>query len=235
MENRGILIAFEGVDGAGKTTQVTNLEAYLKSIGEDVIRSKEPTDGPWGQKIRNSAQMGRLPVNEELHAFVEDRKEHIANIVGPALKAGKIVILDRYFYSTIAYQGVRGADVHEISRDMISQFPVPDLVFLIDVPAEVGISRVREGRGETPNQFEMLDKLRASREAFLSLAATHKNITEVNGCEPIETVRAKILSTLLEGILKARYCAKSYGCDDVLLCGPRLNNECQWVDAMKAR
>jgi dTMP kinase len=66
------------------------------------VRSKEPTDGPWGQKIRQSAQTGRMSVEDELHAFTEDRKEHVRDLILPALTAGKAVVLDRYFYSTIA-------------------------------------------------------------------------------------------------------------------------------------
>ena len=73
-EKRGLLIAFEGVDGAGKTTQVKLLAEFMERIGEPVVRSKEPTDGPWGQKIRASAASVRMPPRDELEAFVEGLK-----------------------------------------------------------------------------------------------------------------------------------------------------------------
>ena len=105
--DRGLLIAFDGIDGASKTTQVALLADFLASKGE-TIRSKEPTDGKWGQIIRNAAANGRLPLEEELRVLIEDRKEHVRDLILPALSKGKAVILDRYFYSTIAYQGSRG-------------------------------------------------------------------------------------------------------------------------------
>src|SRR5688572_19594551 len=89
MEHNGILVAVEGIDGAGKTTQVRMLEERLRLAGMDVVASKEPTDGKWGRKVRQSATTGRLPLEEETEAFVEDRKEHVANLVVPSLEAGK--------------------------------------------------------------------------------------------------------------------------------------------------
>src|SRR5207253_402183 len=103
----GILIAIEGIDGAGKTTQVARLCKALEAVGETVVRSKEPTNGPHGRRVRESAQNGRLDPHEELATFLDDRREHVATVIGPALGRGEIVILDRYFYSTIAYQGPR--------------------------------------------------------------------------------------------------------------------------------
>ena len=101
----GTLIAMEGIDGAGKTTQVDLLVEFLRSAGVRVVRSKEPTDGPWGKKIRHSAANGRMTLEQEIEAFVDDRKEHVQNVIAPALNDGQTVVLDRYFYSTIAYQG----------------------------------------------------------------------------------------------------------------------------------
>lgn len=168
----GLLIAIEGIDGAGKTTQVGLLEEFLRGHGVDVVRSKEPTDGPWGRKIRESAATGRMSLEDELAAFIEDRREHVRDVITPALDAGKVIILDRYFYSTIAYQGSRGGNVEEIKQQMIDEFPFPNMTFLIDVPADVGLTRVREGRGESPNQFEQMGTLQRCRDVFLKLAQT---------------------------------------------------------------
>lgn len=232
-EDKGTLIAFEGIDGAGKTTQVELLAAFLDSIGEPFIRSKEPTDGVWGQKIRRSAAEGRMSLDEELHAFIEDRKQHLEQKILPALAAGQVVILDRYFYSTIAYQGSRGGDVDAIAARMRELAPTPDAVVLLDAAPEIGLTRIFEGRGETPNAFEHIDNLRAVRRAFLHLAQHDLAITVIDGTPSLKHVQGKIMSLLLEGALKARYCAKPYGCDG-FICGYRFNNECQWVKVLHA-
>lgn len=233
---RGLLIAIEGIDGAGKTTQVEMLTRFLRDHGDTVIRSKEPTEGPWGKMIRDGAAKGRLPVDEELAAFIEDRREHVRDIIAPGLAAGSVVILDRYFYSTIAYQGVRGAPVADVTRSMVDQFPIPDVVFLIDVNANIGLSRVSVSRGDVPNAFETADNLRLTRALFREIyeSGDHKNIVLINGTASIDRVHSQILRTLLEGPLKPRYCAKSYGCDDAYLCGPRITGECQWANMCQA-
>ncbi len=126
--------------------------------------SREPTDGRWGRLLRESAVSGRMSLEEELHAFEEDRKEHVAAVIRPALEAGKIVILDRYFYSTIAYQGARGADVAEVRARMEAQFPIPDAVFILDAEPRLGVQRIAESRGGTPDHFEdreYLERVRA--------------------------------------------------------------------------
>src|SRR5262249_15628614 len=156
----GLLIAVEGIDGAGKTTQVEFLTEFFTSAGVSVVRSKEPTDGVWGQKIRQSAANGRMALEEELQAFVEDRKEHVREKIGPALSRGATVILDRYFYSTIAYQGSRGGDIDAITDRVLKSAPEPDIVLLLDVPPEVGLSRIAQGRGDTPNAFETVNNLK---------------------------------------------------------------------------
>lgn len=128
--HRGILVAIEGIDGAGKTTQVAMLRDALTSAGEVPVVSKEPTNGKWGRVIRESASAGRLPPDDELAAFVNDRTEHVASVVAPALHDGRVVILDRYFYSSIAYQGSRGASVEHVKALMEGKFPIPDAVFI---------------------------------------------------------------------------------------------------------
>jgi dTMP kinase len=166
---RGLLIAIEGIDGAGKTTQARELAAALTRAGVPYITTKEPTGGPWGAKIRSSAQTGRLPIEEELAAFLADRREHVEQLINPALTAGTTVIIDRYYPSTVAYQGARGLDPDELLR--INAFaPKPDVLLILDVPPQVGLGRVRS-RGDVADLFEKEDELTRAREIFLKLAA----------------------------------------------------------------
>jgi len=197
----GILIAFEGIDGAGKTTQVELLTQLLVSRGEHVVRSKEPTDGVWGRKIRASATSGRMSLADELNAFIEDRKEHVQNLIRPTLASGGIVILDRYYFSTIAYQGARGANVDELREQMLRIAPPPDVVFLIDLDPQVGLSRISDSRGDVPNDFERLEPLTMIRRIFLDLAATDPTIRTIDGSQAVEQVHQDVKNCLLQDVL----------------------------------
>jgi dTMP kinase len=203
----GILIAVEGIDGAGKTTQVELLVQFLEKAGQCVLRSKEPTDGYWGQIIRRSAANGRLSVAEELTAFMEDRKQHLQEKILPALALGQTVVLDRYYYSTAAYQGVRRGNVEEILSKVLESAPEPDVVLLLDVPPEVGFARISDKRKETPNAFEGIDNLRAVRAVFLQLSNARQRICVIDGSKTIADVHLSVLTTLVNGVLKNRGCA----------------------------
>lgn len=228
--NRGILIAVEGIDGAGKTTQVDLLASFLIESGETVIKSKEPTGGTWGQIIRQSAAEGRLSLEDELTAFIEDRKEHVKALIEPSLEEGKTVILDRYFYSTIAYQGARGGDAESIKREMNLIAPEPDVVLILDVPAELGVMRIGQRDG-VANHFEDLDNLRAVRKVFLGM--TGQNISIIDGSPSVQIVQQSILDSLLKGALYQRHCAKHWGCDDPFNCIYRQTDSCRWALMVK--
>lgn len=223
----GILIVVDGIDGAGKTTQIQRLANALTQAGETVIQSKEPTDGVWGRQLRKSAQLGRLSLDDELALFIKDRREHVETVINPSLAAGHIVLLDRYFYSTIAYQGSRGANVSVIRDQMYADFPSPDATFFIDVLPEVGLNRISQLRGEVPNHFERLDLLIAIREVFLALHKQDDSIYLIDGHPNPDVVFHDICHVLLETALKKKRCAKSYGCD-VFNCAFRATGECKW-------
>lgn len=169
MNPHGLFIVLEGIDGTGKSTQARWLAEWLREQGREVIASREPTDGPWGAKIRATAATGRLSPEDELTYFLNDRREHVEQLIAPALAAGKVVILDRYYFSTMAYQGSRGVDPAEIRRQNEAFAPVPDLLFLLDLDVETALSRIG-GRGDTANEFEKADSLAKCREVFLGLA-----------------------------------------------------------------
>ncbi|MGE0609167.1 MAG: dTMP kinase [Pirellulales bacterium] len=197
----GTLIAVEGIDGVGKTTQVRLLRQVLAERGADLVCSREPTDGKWGKLIRESALTGRLTLPEELQAFINDRQEHTDKVIRPALERGAIVLLDRYYFSTIAYQGSRGADVAELAAQMQRQFYQPQAVLLIDCDPAVSLVRIRETRGDIPNEFERADLLAAAREVFLQLAAADPSIHVLDGHRSVELVHSAIVSLLTNGAL----------------------------------
>ncbi|HEY1120571.1 MAG TPA: dTMP kinase [Haloferula sp.] len=165
----GLFIVLEGIDGTGKSTQSRQLAEWFREQGREVIASREPTDGPWGAKIRATAATGRLSPEEELDYFLKDRREHVEQLIAPALAAGKVVILDRYYFSTMAYQGSRGVDPAEIRRQNEAFAPVPDLLFILDLDVDTALTRIG-GRGDTANEFEKAESLAKCREIFLSLA-----------------------------------------------------------------
>lgn len=230
----GLLIAVEGIDGSGKTTQVQLLTEFFQAAGQTVVRSKEPTDGPWGRMIRQSASTGRMSLDRELAAFIADRKEHVKDKIAPALARGETVILDRYFYSTIAYQGARGKDTEQLLAMMLEIAPKPDAVILLDVPAAIGLGRIEEGRGETPNAFEDKKNLQAARQIFLQLATTQPNIIRIDGTPSVPFVQWTILDSLLNGVLKTLHCAKHWGCADPYNCAYRITGTCQWAQMVAA-
>jgi dTMP kinase len=157
--NGGVFIVFEGLDGAGKTTQVQLLCKRLSRVGYEVVSLKEPTNGPWGQKIRRMAQEGRHDVapETELAWFLKDRRQDVEQNIRPALARGQIVVLDRYYFSTMAYQGARGFDPEDIQHRNEAFAPPPDLLLLLDIPPAQGLARLQQER--SPDNFEQLDYL----------------------------------------------------------------------------
>ncbi len=226
-ENNGVLIVVDGIDGAGKTTQVNMLSDLLRSVGQTVLTSKEPTDGVWGAKIRATAVTGRLSLEEELEAFIKDREEHLEQKVIPALSDGQIVILDRYFYSTIAYQGIRSADVEELERKVRKTAMEPDAVFVIDLDPEIAALRITKRDGK-PNEFEKLDDQIQIRKIFKKLDEVDDGITTIGGNRASSVVHKEIVNKLLDGALKAKKCFKQYGCDDPYYCSYRMTETCEW-------
>jgi dTMP kinase len=166
--NRPLFIVIEGIDGTGKSTQVKRLAEWFTSQGREVVASREPTAGPWGKKVRESASTGRLSPEDELQYFLNDRQQHVDELIAPSLAAGKVVILDRYYFSTMAYQGARGFDPQDIRRKNEAFAPVPDLLLILDLDVELALDRIG-ARGDTANEFEKRGNLERCREIFLSL------------------------------------------------------------------
>lgn len=224
----GILLAFEGIDGAGKTTQAARLADLLQTLGIPTVRTKEPTDGPIGTALRQSAATGRMSAEEELDAFIRDRREHVASRIHPALYRGDVVIVDRYYYSTAAYQGARGFDTAAILATNEEFAPQPDLLFVLDVPVAVGHARIAD-RGDRANLFEDSNTLDQARIIFRSLSGPH--VVHLDGTQPPEQIASEILLRFLDGPVFERRCLKSHykrQCEPAY-CTVRANG-CPWVE-----
>lgn len=189
----GRLFAFEGLDGSGKSTQLALLAAALISEGYRVVATREPTDGPYGRRIRQLlSNRAELSHEEELDLFMADRRQHVDSLVKPALLEGKIVLTDRYYLSTAAYQGALGYDPEAILKANEAFAPPPDLCFYLTVPVHTGLSRIIEGRGERPNDFEKESNLQKVQEVFARLRRSF--IHRVDGGRSIAEVHAEILA-----------------------------------------
>ena len=163
-----MFIVFEGIDGTGKSTQVKLLADAFRAKGREVIVSKEPTDGPHGTRLRQSAETGRLSAQEELDLFHIDRREHVETLIKPSLARGAVVILDRYYFSTMAYQGIRGFDPREIRKINEKFAPIPDLVFILELDLDSALSRIGVRDGQA-NEFEQRVALKKCHDVFASL------------------------------------------------------------------
>ena len=188
---RGTLIAFEGLDGCGKSTQVAALARALRDGGRDVLATREPTDGPTGARIREMARSGTvLPPEEELRWFVEDRRVHVRETLGPALAGGRVVVTDRYFLSSVAYQGARGLDWRRILAESEAEFPLPDLVLLLELDVAVGLARARDRGAALEGVFERVDFL--ERVAGIFAAVDRPYVERIPAAGSVAEVNARI-------------------------------------------
>ena len=162
-----MLVNLEGIDGCGKSTQSKLLLEKLEGKGEKVIILKEPTKRPHGQKLWDVLHGKRKASNEEiLELFVLDRKQHVEEKIQPALDDGTVVLMDRYYYSSMAYQVAGGIDVEEIREKHVFA-PRPDVVLIFDLPVSVALERVK-GHSDA-DEFEKEEHLEKVREAYLDL------------------------------------------------------------------
>lgn len=144
-----MFVTFEGIEGSGKTTQITRLATWLEARRYDFVRTVEPGGTQPGRAIRaillDPANRGLTP-QVELHLFLADRAQHITEVVRPALEAGRLVVCDRYGDSTVAYQGHArglGMDVVRALHDAVTGETNPDLTFLFDLAPEAALARAR--------------------------------------------------------------------------------------------
>ncbi len=198
----GLFITFEGGEGCGKSTQIARLRGRLEAGGHSVLQTREPGGTELGESIRqllqhDSAGHGMVP-EAELLLFAAARAQHVHETIAPALADGSIVLCDRFMDSTTIYQGVaRAVDPRQV--DAINHFAVgatrPDLTILIDLPAEMGLIRIRQrGAGQLDRmEQEAIEFYQAVRQGYLDLAAREpKRFVILDGSQEVETLENQI-------------------------------------------
>ena len=192
---RGLLIVFEGIDGTGKSTQCELLAKSLTQRDILNIALAEPTRGTWGTKIRRLLSEGRQGISpqEELSWFVNDRKEDIELNIMPALQDNKVVLMDRYYFSTAAYQGALGLNPEQIRLENETFAPIPDRVLIFLTSPETCLERIESTRDQK-SAFEKLDYLRNVQEIFKNF--TGPNIRFIDSVGSVPEVHEKVLSSI---------------------------------------
>jgi dTMP kinase len=199
MAKRGIFICIEGIDASGKSTQARWLVRNLRRRGFDAIYTTEPSEGEVGSFIRRYVlqRKRRVPAVVEALLFAVDRVDHVESKIEQALEFGKIVVSDRYVYSSLAYQGATGLDIGWI--DQINRMALPpDLAIYIDVPPEVVVKRMRRRR----SVMETLENLHRVREVYMQLVR-ERRLVLVDGNRPASEVTQNILALVLKRLKSA--------------------------------
>ena len=190
----GKFIAFEGLDGSGQSTQAGLLTDFLVEKGLEVVLTKEPTrNSEAGKKIRQVLDKNtRVEPGYLQELFTQDRKEHLDKLIIPSLEENKIVISDRYFFSTFAYGVSDGLDLEWLIKNN-SEFLVPDLTVILKVRPEVCLERI-EKRGNAKTLFEETKKLEKVWQTYAILPKRIKNVYIIEGERPIDEIFEDIKS-----------------------------------------
>jgi len=194
MAKHGAFICIEGIDASGKTTQARRLVRNLRRKGIDAIYTTEPSSGRVGRLIRRHVldRKRRVPIAVEALLFAADRVDHVETEIKPALEQGKVVVCDRYVYSTLAYQGAAGLDLKWI--ELTNRFAlVPDLALLLDVPPDIVVKRLKRKRSvmETPQNQQKV------REVYMRMVRDGRLVL-VDGNRPVGDVAGDVLRVVLD-------------------------------------
>jgi len=204
MESGGLFLAFEGIDGSGKTTQLERLRLRLSAEGNRCLVTREPTDGPVGSLLRQILT-GRTTADSRVIAglFTADRLDHLVNETDGILKRvreGVTVLTDRYYFSSYAYQGVElDLDWIIASNSVSAGLLRPDLTIFLDLPVERAMERIRQNR-YTRELYEKEERLRAVRdkyfEAFEKLRGQER-VAVIDADADEDTVASRVWATVL--------------------------------------
>ncbi len=208
--DRGIFITMEGPDGSGKSTQIDLLKEYLESAGYDVLITREPGGNRISEAIReiilNSEYTEMSPVTEMM-LYASARAQLIAEVIGPAIESGKAVISDRFVDSSLVYQGMaRGLGVetvYEINKVAIGEY-MPQLTIMLDLPAEVGISRKKDQKELDRMELESLEFHKKVAAGYREMAERFpERIKRIDATLPIEEIYG-IIKGSVEGLLSSK-------------------------------
>ena len=192
MQNK--FITFEGGEGAGKSTQVKLLAEYLRGQGQEVVLTREPGGTPNAERIRDLLlQNGNWHGLTEVLLHFAARNEHVNKIIKPALAAGQWVICDRFFDSTIVYQGYgQGVEMNKIEEIKLATLGgfAPDITFLLDIDTETALRRATDH-----NRYEKMGLAfhKKIRDGFLDLAKEHKRFLVINAAGDANKVHKQII------------------------------------------
>jgi dTMP kinase len=201
VKNKGVFICIEGLDGSGKTTHAHLLIRSLRRREFDVVYTTEPSRGEIGSFIRTNIlqRKRRVPSVVEALLFAVDRVDHVEKEIKPALEEGKIVVSDRYVYSSLAYQGAAGLDLKWIEEINRLALP-PDLAIYIDVPPEVVVKRIRRKK----SVMENLETQKRVREVYMKFVENGK-LVSVDGNRRKNEVAKDILKIILDFLKNYNY------------------------------
>lgn len=199
----GFFVVFEGIDGSGKGTIIKETKRFLLQKGikeEQILITAEPTPGFYGKKVRELLKTNVNPnVNAQqfLELYVADRKEHLEKQLRPALNADKIILCDRYKYSTFVYQSLQGIPVEKI-KELHKGMLVPDLIFILDVSPTISLKRI--SKRKQLEAFEKQDFLEKVRNGFLASKETfpEENIQIIDASKKIREVKQAVSEKLWE-------------------------------------
>lgn len=205
---RGRFITFEGGEGSGKSTHAKKLAAELIRLGIEVVLTREPGGSPGAEVIRHILLSGvAKPLGAETEAilFAAARDDHVRTVIRPALVAGKWVICDRFIDSTRAYQGKLGKVDMKLIRGLervTVGAAMPDLTFVLDVPANIGLARAKRRRATAPAdrfESETLEFHEELGRAYRALAAEEpRRVVVVDGRPPRDVVAKRIWQMVVE-------------------------------------
>lgn len=203
--NKGLFISFEGVEGAGKTTNIQYIAEKITNAGHEIVLTREPGGTKLSEAIRElliSKNFPEMHINTELLLMFAARSEHLNKVILPAIEQGKWVLCDRFTDATYAYQGAgRGIDEKTIAtlETLVQGSLKPDYTFLFDLEAEIGLGRA-QNRGET-DRFEQqhIEFFNKVRNKYLHMAETNKSRYRiVNAQHDLATVQKQIDLLLAE-------------------------------------
>jgi dTMP kinase len=197
---RGRFITFEGIDGAGKSTHIGYVTALLKAADKTVVSTREPGGTPLGEKLRDLVLHEKMHLETEALLMFASRREHVAQVIEPALARGEWVLSDRFTDASFAYQG-GGRGLDRAKLDQLEQWVhphvQPDLTLLFDVPLDVARARLDATRTLDRFEAEQADFFARVRDEYLRRAATAGGrIVVVDSTLPIDDVRAALRAAL---------------------------------------